>query len=106
MQSRLFAGDWKAASAAAETAMKKEQTGGMWLEIARVWCLAIRRIDLDPNLTPADKLRETEHAVGKAVACLEKAKAAGEFSTPESGKWLATSPEFAPVRGKFDPLKK
>ena len=106
MQSLLFAGDWKAATVAAEVATKKEQQGGMWLVIARIWCLAARQIEADPALTPANKLRESEQAVGKAVACLEKAKAAGEFATPERRRWLETNPEFAPVRGKFDPAKK
>jgi hypothetical protein len=43
--------------------------------------------------------------VGKAVACLERAKAAGEF-TPKHVRWFTESADLAPVRGKFDPPKK
>ena len=105
-QSFLYAGDWRAAVAAADAQMKEEQPGWMWADLGRVWCLAVRHIEADPALAPADKLREAARAVGKAVACLERARASGEFATPERVRWFATNPDFAPARGTFDPAKK
>ena len=105
-QSFLYAGDWRTAVAAANTQMAKDHPAWMWLETAHVLCRATKQIDQDDTLTPAERLRELEKAVGMAVACLERARAGGVFATPEQVKWFAGNPEFAPVRGKFDPAKK
>jgi hypothetical protein len=44
--------------------------------------------------------------VRKALTCLERARAAGAFNTPERLNWFNTNPDLAPVRGTFDPAKK
>lgn len=106
MQSLLFAGDWKAAQAAAETQMKKEQPGWMWIDLGRVWCLSIRQIETDQTMTPAEKLSASERAISKAVACLEKAKAAGEFASAERVKWFVNNSDFSAIHDKIDVTKK
>jgi tetratricopeptide (TPR) repeat protein len=106
IQSLLFAGDWKAAQTAAEVQMKLPQPGWMWLDIGRVWCLVIRQIETDTGLTATEKSQTVDDAMQKAIACLEKAKAAGEFEVRENVAWFTNNLEFAPVRDKFDPAKK
>jgi hypothetical protein len=54
----------------------------------------------------ADKLAAAALALGKSVACLEKARALGELARPAARKYFTSRPEFAPVRDKFDPDKK
>ncbi|MBM3982005.1 MAG: hypothetical protein FJ304_17375 [Planctomycetes bacterium] len=106
LQSFLFARDWKAATAGAEVQMRKELPGWMWYEVARVWCLAANQIGGDGELDPADRLARAKAAIDRAVTCLEKARAGGEFNTPERVRFFQASREFDATRGKFDPAKK
>jgi tetratricopeptide (TPR) repeat protein len=106
MQSFLFARDWVAAGTLADAHMKRDQPGWMWLELARVWCLASKQIESDESLTPPERRAGAEQAVDKAVACLEKARVLGEFEKPDMRQWFASKVELAPVRDKFDPNKK
>ncbi|MBN9119262.1 MAG: serine/threonine protein kinase [Planctomycetes bacterium] len=105
VQSLLFARDWMAAAAAAD-AQARNVPDWLALERARVWCLIAREIDADEGLAPADKLARGGAAVHKAVAYLERARAFGEFTSPDRVQWFTTHPDFAPARGKFDPQKK
>ena len=86
--------------------MKKNPRDWQVLELARTWCMIAGAIDADAELAPADKLAHAQDTVRKAVACLEQGRAGGAFTVPERVRWFATSPDFAPVRGKFDPQKK
>ncbi len=104
-QSHLYAGNWKAAHAAADGWTKRSPPGWIALDLARIWCLIARAVSADPALAPDDKTARTEAAVGRAVACLEQARKFGEFNSAENVRWVATDPDFAPVRGKFDPSK-
>jgi tetratricopeptide (TPR) repeat protein len=100
-QSLLFADDWRAAATHAETLAGKELPGWAWYDVARVWCLVIRRVAADPTLTPTDRAAEAGRAVERAVAALERAKAAGLFRDPHFVRLLESSPEMEPARGKF-----
>ena len=106
LQSHLFAADWKAAAVGADALMKKDQPAWMWVDLGRVWCLAVRQIEADAGLMPADRTRESGAAVTKAVECLERAGKLKHFDNAENARWIAGNDDFAPVRGKFDPAKK
>jgi len=106
LQSHLFSGDWKAAGTGADALMKTDQPAWMWVDLGRVWCLAARQIETDAGLAPADRTRETEAAVAKAVECLERAKKLKHFDAADSARRVTGDDDFAPVRGKFDPAKK
>ena len=102
----MFARDRKAASAAADALMKKGIPAWLVMEAAVTWCQIAKDIDADESLAPADKFAQSEAAVKKAVACLERIRAVGDFDNPERVRWFNPNPQFDPVRGKFDPQKK
>ena len=106
LQSHLYARDWKPAVAGAELQMKRELPGWLWLDLARVWCIAAQQAGDEADLEPAERLAQSEAAVNKAVACLEKARAAGEFKNSIRLNWFKSNREFDAIRGKFDPLKR
>lgn len=106
LQSYLYARDWRPAVAGAERQMARELPGWMWLDLARVWCLAARQAGDDAELDPAERLARSEDAINKAVACLERARAAGEFKNAVQLNWFRANREFDPTRGRFDPTKK
>ncbi|QJW99398.1 serine/threonine-protein kinase [Frigoriglobus tundricola] len=106
LQSHLFAADWKAAATGADALMKADQPAWMWVDLGRVWCLAARQIEADVCLMPADRTRESEAVVAKAVVCLERARKLKHFEAVDRAQWVTGNDDFAPVRGKFDPAKK
>ena len=86
--------------------MRKQQSGGMCLQLARVWCLAAKQAGADERITPAERASATKAALTSAVECLERGRAAGEFENPELLRWYAGNADFAAVRDRFDPQKK
>ena len=103
LQSHVFGKDWRAAAAAAEKLAADQTDPRLAAEIGRGWCKVSRLAAADADLDPADREAEAEKAVGHAVECLKRARAGGVFRTPGGAEKFEADPDFAPVRGKFDP---
>lgn len=102
-QSLLFAQDWMAAARHADQLAERDLPNWMRYELGRVWCLLSQQIAADERLTPDERLAEANRAVGKAINQLEIGKAQGLFQEQRYVQLVTNNPEFAPVRGKFNP---
>jgi serine/threonine protein kinase/tetratricopeptide (TPR) repeat protein len=106
IQSLIFLHDIPAAKKQSSELQTQQHPGWVFVDLARTWCLIGKSLELDSKLTPDERLQESEAAFTRAIQCLEKARAAGEFNNPEQLRWYTTQAAYDPIRNRFDPKKK
>ena len=103
LQSLVFDRDWRAAAEGADKLTTPDLDPGAGCELARVWCRVARAAANDPGLSPDGRAAEAERAFVKAVALLERGKAAGVFRRPGLAPRFDADHDFDPIRDRFDP---
>src|SRR5207248_609627 len=100
LQSLVFDRDWRAAAEGADKLTTADLDPGAGCELARVWCRVARAAANDPGLSPDGRAAEAERAFVKAVALLERGKAAGVFRRPGLAPRCGADHDFVPLRDR------